>query len=381
MKLEALAKSGAVSIAVDWAACAALSFGHAEEGIKEEMKDRNYLGRRTFWAAGLAVLASSAASASTTNIMAIGDSLTWGLTYADGDIKNTASVNYVSEGAWRSPLQNMLGSNYAFRGLKGDGILSSGEQSGSGQDGDEFDGPNGKVARHEGYSGWFIDDSIITPSVLAGLPDQQGIRQNLRTASNASGTIDPAGLNSGVSSDIVMLFLGVNDVGRFELGGLKSSVTVEGMVDNLMGLITDIKIAYNGTGTSPTILVSNLTYFASGTNLRESINLGIADFNAELLSRFESGWLDDNVADSLDHVYATTSQAGFEEVFLLNATAAIDPSTDLLGDGVHFNATGNSSIAQFYYDRFDNGVVIPEPSSLALVGLSFALISQRRRRT
>ena len=179
-----------------------------------------------------------------------------------------------------------------------------------------------------------------------------------------------------------MLFIGVNDVGRFENGGLNQGVVVEDIVDNVLGLVADIKSAYDGTGTSPTILLSNLTFFDSSSALRANINEDILDFNNELLSRFDSGWLDDDTTDGTqDDIYATTSQSGLEDVFLLNIASVIDPviGTDL-SDGVHYTVAGNTKLGNFYYDRFENGVVIPEPSSLVLVGLSFVMMVGRSRR-
>lgn len=363
------------------------------------------------FAFGASMFAATVTHAATLDVMAIGNSITWG--YDGSSISNNTSTppqtngidtNPPTTGGWRIGLQTNLNNLHApnsfnFIGLKGDGVIdsyTSGELSGDSQTDDSV-GPN-----HEGYSGWVIDalggsGNVIYSDVdidttsngvfygndsfpSDGTADRSGIANHLRTSSNTAGTIDPGNLNGNFSgpADVVMLSIGINDVIAFTGTDPAFQVSpyssIADMVPFLGGLIDDIA---NVVPSSTKVLVSNLTPLGgdlfhisgSGTNANSNINT----FNAKLLSDYFAGTFDlDGIAEHIS----------LSNVFLLDANSALDDLTnDLLSDNVHPTAQGYGKLADFYADSFVAlGLTIPEPVTASLVLLGGGLVLMRRSR-
>lgn len=333
-----------------------------------------------------AVLSAPAALAAQIDVMAIGDSITWGF---DGSS---------TSGGWRTGLQtnlqNLGSSNtFNFIGIKGDGNTGTvtGENTAVLQTDDSV-GP-----LHEGYSGWVIDalgpagsTSYSDPDGSSTDPDdifydsgqRSGIANHIRTGPeaitpNTAGTIDPGNLNGNFSdpAGVVMLSIGTNDVVTYTGFGDESPYTsISEMISVLGSLIDTIAGVLPA---SSKLLVSNLTPlngdpFDSDSN-GQTGNDDINAFNSLLLSELFGGAF--NTDDYASH-------ESLSNVFLLDANSALtDPANDLLSDNVHPTAQGYTKLADFYTDSFVAlGLTVPEPGTAVLMVLGGALLLGRRRR-
>jgi len=347
-----------------------------------------------------AVLSAPAALAAQIDVMAIGDSITWGF-------RSGASGDQLSNGGWRVPLNTQLdalGSDtYNFIGVKGDDnhATVTGEKSGDSQrlgepyNGDGPDGIGSNTALHHGYSGWVIDAQPYFDSgayvdnnsdLVSDSNNRSGITQHLTATNPTTGTIDPS------TADVVMLSIGINDVIEYTSFTNSPYSSINDMVVNLGSLIDTIAGA---VPTNTTVLVSNLLPLAGdpfGSTNSNTIGgeAGVEEFNSLLFDQFfgdNDGDFDETfLSDSLgDEVYA--SHSSLSNVFLLNAfSSVLDENGDVIssafvGDNVHPTDSGYRLIAEFYAERFEAGAFpVPEPGTAVLMVLGGALLLGRRRR-
>lgn len=323
------------------------------------------------------------------DIMAIGDSITWGFQYDNG--------NVVTQGGWRVPLAGNLASDsrflrdFGYLGVKGDNNTSTvGTETGRVNGppaGDDFgDGiSNTTDFLHEGYSGWAID---TTPYFVNGnssdsnenlFDGRNGVFENL---ASQGGAIDPSG------ADVVMIALGANDVfrERVEAGTRSDNSAYLSAAARLNALIEQIKL----DSPDATILVSNVLPvvqdrdpFSGGIDPNDTYNTNADLLNDDLLDDFFGGAFDsDNLA----------AHSVLDDVFLLDTNSAFLPDrTDPNGhlntfnnDFLHPTADGYTALAGIYTEAFaDLGIgttAIPEPATALLLLSGAGLILGHRRR-
>ena len=349
--------------------------------------------------AACALGASSSASADTDlDVMFIGDSLTWGMTYTDAN--GNGFNNLQSNGGFRSPLLTGLNSNselsqFNFNaiGNKGNGVLSTFSDSSveyrhatsnsyfPDANGDGFDGPSDSVALHSGYSAWVIDAQAYGGLAAMQADNNRGGIRDI-VGNTAQNQINPSNAN------VIMLKIGVNDLNRFA-GGSSPYASVGAIVDQLELLIDDIVALAPSDATLvvSTVLpvVENRTPYNSSNQPTDPNNTVIDDFNALLLSdAFGGAFQDDSLGAD------TWAQHNIHEnVILVDANSAIDRTLvpndagDLhtrFDDFLHLTPTGYANLSDYYEDRFV-ALQIPEPSSAALLAVLGGLAMVRRRRS
>ncbi|MEM6392445.1 MAG: GDSL-type esterase/lipase family protein [Planctomycetota bacterium] len=347
-------------------------------------------------------LTGLAADAEPIDVMAIGDSITWGFVR---DLTQPSPPS-TQLGGWRLPLGLSLGigdptdydglsqygtgllptgkdprfaATFQFVGNKGDNnpstVLDETGRVSQPAGGDDFGdgGSNNTDFLHEGYSGWVIDEVPYGPGDLTD--GRQGVLENL--VSNG-GAIDPG------SADVVMLSIGVNDLLRRSNNNLPG-YTPDDDVDRLNNLIREIQ----ADAPDATIIVSNILPFAGSPFTFDATNTEVDAFNDDLLARYFGGAFDSNGLAAYDDLL-------IDDVFLLDVntlfTDAIPTGgdiTDLIStfvgsagaDNLHPTLEGYAALGDIYADAFVNlGIGIPEPSSGLLVVLGAGLAAARRRR-
>ncbi|MEM6552986.1 MAG: GDSL-type esterase/lipase family protein [Planctomycetota bacterium] len=329
------------------------------------------------------------AAAEQIDIMAIGDSITWGFQYDTGSV--------VTQGGWRVPLAGNLASDgrflqdFGYVGVKGDNNTSTvGTETGrvSGPPvGDDFgDGiANTTDFLHEGYSGWAID---TTPYFVDGtssdsdenlLDGRNGVFENL---ASQGGAIDPS------TADVVMIALGANDVfrQRVEAGTRSDNASYLSAAERLNALIEQIKL----DSPDATILVSNVLPvvqdrdpFSANIDPNDTYNTNADLLNDDLLDSFFGGAFDsDNLAahSVLDDVFLLDTNSAF----LPDRTDPDDYLNTFNNDFLHPTVDGYAALASIYTEAFaDLGIgttAIPEPATALLLIAGTGLIVGRRRR-
>ncbi|MEM6392446.1 MAG: SGNH/GDSL hydrolase family protein [Planctomycetota bacterium] len=321
------------------------------------------------------------ADAETIDIMAIGDSITWGFQRENGTV--------ITAGGWRVPLAGNLASDgrfvsdFGYIGVKGDSNLSTvpeetGRINGPPSGDDSGDGlGNNTDFLHEGYSGWAIDETPFNPGELSD--GRQGVFENL---ASQGGAIDPS------NADVVMIALGANDVlrERVDAGVRSDNTPYVSAAERLNNLIEQIKL----DSPNATILVSNVLPvvqdrdpFNSGIDPTDSYNTLADSMNDELLDDFFGGAFD---ADSL------AAHSVLDDVFLLDTNSLFLPDrtdpdgyiTTVSNDFLHPTGDGYLALANIYTEAFaDLGIgttAIPEPATALLLLSGTGLIVGRRRR-
>lgn len=282
------------------------------------------------------------------SIMPIGDSITSGYTYTDEDNDNQYVSSQIGPG-WRGGLATNLAN-------AGHTVTFLGSQTSS-------------VGNHEGHSGWAIDES--TPSGRSGITD------------NLSNWRSDLG-----QADVIILGIGVNDVkGGYLNDGTGYDSAIErfaAMLDTLADILLD-----EGNSTAQ-VLIANLLPVQPNTNpfgeypnfSDDAVNNDINTFNAQLLDLF-GGW------DAGTNDLVATGNPKYANFRLVNAHSAITDTSTMLwqsltleggatrNDYLHPNEVGYAALADFYAARITE--VIPEPGTLALLGLGAALACGRRR--
>lgn len=344
--------------------------------MQAKMTTAKFLSGMTLAAAmGFAGLSTDRASAATLpntdiSVYAMGNSLTYGFTGSNVGGRTNDS-------GWRKTLY----ANLLEAGLNSVDMLGTQNDSDSSGEGGvatvmvngspvAFDGD------HDGHSGWRIDATAETsvPSG-GGLDDRTGSSNQGLFEAVDSGVFD-ANLSA---ADILMLSIGINDVRRGIVdafggpldGNQAGHASSAARLNNLI-----IEIMDGGHGFTGTMLVSNITPVATGVD----------PFGGYEAMQGPGSFTSDEVNDAIDLVnaeFATFFDGSGnhlvygDKVRLVDAHGAINRNTDIIGDGLHLNGSGNLALGNAYSTAVLS--VVPEPGSMLAMMIGGLALTRRRR--
>ena len=247
-------------------------------------------------------------------------------------------------------------------GLK---IMPLGDSITDGVDGTDiagYRGPLNTLLNNAGIQHQFVGSCTDTPGNLpANQQHHEGHSGYTIQGGGRSGLLDPGNISSwlgasGPNPDVILLMIGTNDVTTYAT----TLATVPLATANMDTLIETISNQTTGLDPHAKLIIAKITPMAGSY---AGYDPEVQAYNQSLIG------------------LVAQHQAMGENVSLVDMYSALNPSTDVAGDGLHPNDSGYNKMAQVWLNGIE--AAVPEPSTVILLGVGaislFAYAWRRRR--